>query len=182
MKKSIYLLVITALFVYCTGKKSSEQSQLTDTTTIQTAETIEELQKGNEEITASNTYEDWSPFYGTWIHRFKSGEPEYFTLSFIEKDGTLYFAEYYVDRHPFSEGLKGKLVQPNKAELYFSYIEGSNSFNASADNFTEEQFKACKETKTAECTINPDGTMTLITFTDSCGALPDGKKFVLKKE
>lgn len=121
---------------------------------------------------------NWKKFFGEW-NKNNEEKGEYFILNFKNNADTLSEISYSV-MGPFEEILSGKLISNTKAELYFDYIVGSISFNKIAGK-DDATLKECRKKKVADCTINSDGTMTLQTYYDKCGQLPQSTKIILRK-
>ncbi|MDD3738657.1 MAG: hypothetical protein PHP31_05125 [Lentimicrobiaceae bacterium] len=123
-------------------------------------------------------FEDWKNFFGRW-EKSDYDEGTFFILDFRSKADTLSEISYS-SMGPFEEILVGKLTSETSTELFFDYIMGSMSFNNATEQ-DEAALDECRKNKVADCTINPDGTMTVQTYSDKCGQLPPNTKIILSK-
>lgn len=89
------------------------------------------------------------------------------------KNGTLSISkkEIIFSGGPFSEHFKTK-INGNTIELYFDYIDGTNSFNNATNNGKAKNNK-CKKL-VAKCSM-VNGVFLFEGYDDPCGQLPKGK-------
>ena len=122
--------------------------------------------------------EDWNNFFGSWCNNegWEQGGL-YFNLNFKAQNDTLTEISFATGG-PFEEILSGKLVSDTKAELYFNYLMGTHTPD---DVINSADSKNDTKIKVAECTLQPDGTMKVETFSDEAGLIPEGKAIVLRK-
>ena len=101
---------------------------------------------------------EWEPFLGEWCCNDETvNVGEYFKLTFNLSDHGL--SIIFHSGGPFEEEYSGKVVSENRAELYFSSVGGSISFNRLMD---EEEMEEKIGKKVADCVLQPDGTLKVL--------------------